>query len=76
MPEHKILVSLILEKHPSSFSQSGSIERQGDFLENATVLYSGSEAGHIGDIRDLAQPAGYAPIDIGLDGVCENDIGL
>ena len=76
MPEHKILVRQILKKHPSSLSQTGSIERQGDFLENASVLYSGSESGHISDIRDLAQLAGYAPIDVGLDGVCEYDIGL
>ena len=76
MMEHKILVCLILEENPFRPSQTGSIERQGDFLENASILYSGSEAGHIGDIRDLAQLACYAPIDIGLDGICEYDIGL
>jgi len=76
MPEHKILIRLILEENPFSLSQSGSIERQGDFLKDSAVLYSSSETGHIGDIRNLAQLAGYAPIDIGLDGVCEYDIGL
>ena len=76
MSEHKILVRQILKKHPFRLSQSGSIQSQGNFLEDATVLHSGSETGHIGDIRDLAQLAGYAPIDIGLDGIGEYDIGL
>ena len=75
VPE-ELPVLLILEEHSLHLAESHLVQHNGDFLNQAAVFHGGAQAGNIGNIGNTHQCCRHTAVNIGLDGIGQNDIRL
>ena len=66
----------VLEKHDLRALQRRSIERQHKLLQPAAVFDGAAKSRDVHSIGDVRHPAGKAAVDVGLDGIGQNKVGL
>ena len=76
VPQHKIPVRRVLKKDLLRLPQPKPIECQGNYLHHSAILHRGAKSSNIRHIGDPQRSTGHAAVNIGLDGVSKNDIGL
>ena len=68
-------VALILKEHPPGFSKSSPVHHRHQ-SRKPLLLEGGAQPLDIGTVGHAGQPAGQSGVDIGLDGICNDQVGL
>ena len=72
----RITVFRVLEEHDRCILQRRAVKRQHKFSEPAAVFNGTAKAGNVHGIGDARHPAGQTAVDVGLDGVSQDQIRL